>query len=174
MKSKKTAIKDAPYYFVEGKGWRIRQTYTHPTYGRIYVAKQYFRTKSEAKANYDAVLAAAIEDARKKYEAANFPNKVADWFTFRQVFIQERLTEVRGSTWQSKDRPMFHKYFDPAFADLPIEECFSEEMARSLKQTILSAKTKWGDDVPKADKNARCRFTSRCWTSPTRTTTAPT
>ncbi len=153
MKNKKVSIKDAPYYYIEGKGWKINKTYTHPQYGRVCAAKQWFRTKAEAKANYDAVLADAIEKARRKWEDANFPHKVSTWFQFKQAFAEERLTEVRGSTWNSKDRPMLRKYFDMVFEDKRLDECFSEDTARTLKKAISSAKTHWGDDVPKTDKN---------------------
>ena len=153
MKNDKLTIKDAPYYYYEGKGWKIRQHYTHPELGRIQVEKQWFRTKSEAKANYQQVLEDAIAKAKKKQEMVKFPNKVYTWEAFRSAFAEDRLNEVRGNTWQSKDRPMMNKYFNPMFDGKPLEECFSEDMARRLKKAILSAKTKWGDDVPKQDKN---------------------
>lgn len=146
-------IKDAPYYYIEGKGWKIRQHYTDAKYGRIQIEKQWFRTKKEAKANYDAVLIAAIEKAKKKWEEENFPNKVSTWKQFKDAFIEQRLTEVRGNTWKSKDHPMMNKYFNPHFNGLPLSECFTANMARKVKNAILSAKTQFGDEVPKVDKN---------------------
>ncbi len=153
MKNEKVSIKDAPYYYVEGKGWKINQSYTHPEYGRICINKQWFRTKGEAKANYEAVLFSAIERAKARFEASNFPNKVSTWEQFFQAYRVERLNEVRGSTWHSKDRPMVAKYFEPHFAGKNVCDCFSEKLAREIKKEIVNSKTRFGYSVPKSDKN---------------------
>lgn len=146
------SVADAPFYYVQGKGWFIDQKYTHPDLGFIHVHRQWFRTKGDAKAAYDIVLAAAI--ARKdKTLSALHDNSGMPWSFFRADFAEDRQTQIRGSTWHSKDRPMFRKYFDPLFDGLTAGECFSEVMAKKVRNAILNAKTQWNEDVTMTDKN---------------------
>lgn len=161
MKDKKTTkviSKDPPFYQLSNGTWCIDQDYTHKELGRMHVRKNGFRTKGEAKNAYPSVLADAIARIAAKKTEVKFARQLVSWEQFAENWKEERLGQVRGNTWKSKDFPMMNKYFNPVFKGLPIKNCFTEEKARILKKAILNARTQFGDAVPTVDKNRAIAF----------------
>lgn len=159
MKKTANSNADAPFYYVEGKGWKINQCYTHPEFGAIHVCKQFFRTKSDAKAAYSSVLQAAIDAKARKLSFKKYGRQQLFWEDFSEQWKEERLShQVKGNTWYSKDRPMMNKYFNPIFKGKRVCDCFTEEKARIIKANIQNAMTHFGYPVPTVDKNRAIVF----------------
>ena len=154
----KIISKDPPYYLVDGKGWKINQCLTHPELGVVYVRKQWFRTKVEAKAAYPSVLDDAIKKKASQSSEMRYSRQLLSWEQFKEEWKKERLTQVRGNTWKSKDFPMVRKYFDPLWKGMTVKDCFTEAQARKLKKAIAEARTQFGDAVPMVDKNRAIAF----------------
>lgn len=154
MKKAKSTNNDPHFRYEEGKGWYIDQCYTHPELGVMHIKKKWYRTKSEAKADYPNVLDRAIEKKRKQACFARFSRQNATWEEFREAFKEDRLLHsIKGNTWYSKDRPFTNKFFEPVFKGKRAFECFTEANARLIMKSIAEAKTQYGDSMTIVDKN---------------------
>ncbi len=157
-KAPKIISKDPPFYQLEDGTWKINQCYTHKEFGVIHIERTGFRTKGDAKAAYQSTLDEAIKKKAAKDNCRKYSRQLLSWEQFKEDWKAERLTQVRGNTWKSKDFPMVRKYFDPVFKGMMAKDCFTERLARRLKKDIAEAKTHYGDAVPTVDKNRAIAF----------------
>lgn len=154
----KIISKDPPFYQRADGSWMIDQCFTHPELGVLHIKKRGFRTKAEAKAAYSSVLDECVRNKAQKQNYIKFSRQLLTWEAFKEEWKKERLTQVRGNTWKSKDFPMIRKYFDPIWNGMTIKDCFTEAQARKLKKLITEARTQFGDAVPTVDKNRAIAF----------------
>lgn len=128
--SNKPSKSNPPFYFYEGRGWKIdtkvkvEGTFRHLSYG-------WYRTLNEARSDYQTQTDALIA----RYTKAEKRRTEISYEEFKEVFLEYRRTQVRGSTL-AIDKTRFHTVFDPVFKNMDVKNVFKRENALKIQQKI--------------------------------------
>lgn len=114
---------------IEGRGWYYSTKITLPdgTYKRI--SGQWFKTKGEAKADFDIKKADAIEQANNVICIKGYDD-------FIDEFEDYRRHKVCPSTVKIGDSSMISCYFDPFFKGKKLDDAFSRSNVASWYRSL--------------------------------------
>lgn len=128
--SNKATKSNPPFYFYEGKGWKIEAKIKVDGKFRK-LSKCWYRTLNEARADYQNQANALL----LKRSASEKRREDVTWEEFRERFLDHRRTQVRGSTL-AIDKTRFHTVFDPVFRNMDVKNVFKRENALKIQQKI--------------------------------------
>lgn len=128
--SKKPSRSNPPFYYFEGKGWKIEtKIKIDGTFRKLN--KGYYPKIQDARADYQAQVDALTERLTKKPTT----HEGAMWEDFKDDFISMRRRVLTGSSL-ALDKTRFHSIFDPLFAGKKARDCFKREAAFNVQQTV--------------------------------------
>ena len=129
--------KKAPYYEYP-QGWCIEtQKYDAEVGAYIRISHRWYRTITEAKADYVNQYNLAKEKALLRGKANIKANADLPLEEFMKLFSDYRLTKVRGSTFHHLDKFIQTNFFGK-YANLKIRDVFCRDFAIAFKKEVLT------------------------------------
>lgn len=141
----KILAKKPPFYQYK-EGWAIDTKKNDPDVGMVRICHRWYRTYSEAKADFQNQYQIAKDRVLAKEKRHPKQNESLLFGKFLEQFSDYRLTKVRGSTFYHLDKFIQTNFFD-GLEKKPIKEVFNRNFANTFKQNVLKR------DLTKAYKN---------------------
>ena len=125
-----------PFYFYEGKGWKIETKIKLENGAYIKVSKCWFKTKRDAENAFPRVIE---ERKRKLSENSSISRAFIGWGKFSDRYIDFRRTQIKAASL-AVDKNRLSAFFDPIFDGLYAKDCFKREMAVKVQERALNKK----------------------------------
>ena len=134
----KCLAKKAPFYQYE-KGWAIDTRKNDPEVGYIHITSRWYKTYSEAKADYPNQYQLAKERVLSVKKKSPLLDENLPFKKFMEKFSDYRLTKVRGSTFYHLDKFVQSNFFEEHY-DKPIKDIFNRDFAAKFKESVMAKK----------------------------------
>ena len=128
--TKKPSRSNPPYYYFEGKGWRIETKIKIDGVFRK-LNKGYYARIQDAKDDYQA----QVEALRKRVSKPVLSHGNATWEDFKDDYLSMRRRKLTGSSLLL-DKTRFNSIFDPLFKGMKAKDCFKREAAFRVQQSV--------------------------------------